>query len=148
MNITIDPDQFQRQMMNEMHEQQWRSTYGSTYEIPLSSAFHRTVNSLDEHNKRSTGTTTANVVLPARWPRWMKKADVAEYLSVSLRTIDKWVKTAIIPSPIVHGDHLKRWDRLQIDEHLDCRTRKASSDGNTVSSVLAAYTDQQERGNI
>ena len=59
---------------------------------------------------------------PARWPRWMKKTEVAEYLSVSERTVDKWVKTALLPIPLHFGDHLKRWDRLALDKHLDQKT--------------------------
>lgn len=87
-------------------------------------------------------------LLPARWPRWMKKADVAEYLSVSPRTIDKWVRTAVLPPAMVFGDHLKRWDRLELDQHLDRRTGHGSSDGNNISDLLNAYASQQGRGEI
>lgn len=83
---------------------------------------------------------------PARWPRWMKKAEIAEYLSVSERTIDKWIKTALLPKPMIFGDHLKRWDRLALDEHLDEKTSITAAEGKSVSNLLNAYTDASARG--
>ena len=82
---------------------------------------------------------------PARWPRWMKKPEVAEYLSVSERTIDKWVKTALLPRPLHFGDHLKRWDRLALDKHLDQRTSTTATGNNSVSNLLNAFTDASAR---
>lgn len=77
--------------------------------------------------------------LPARWPRWMKKPEVAEYLSVSERTVDKWVKTAVLPKPLHFGDHLKRWDRLALDKHLDQKTNTTAAGNNIVSNLLDAH---------
>lgn len=82
---------------------------------------------------------------PARWPRWMKKPEVAEYLSVSERTVDKWVKTALIPKPMHFGDHLKRWDRLVLDEHLDQKTSITAAGNNSVSNLLDAYAGTSAR---
>lgn len=82
---------------------------------------------------------------PARWPRWMKKPEVAEYLSVSERTVDKWVKTAFLPKPSHFGDHLKRWDRLVLDEHLDQKTSTSSTGNNSVSNLLDAYAGTSAR---
>lgn len=82
---------------------------------------------------------------PARWPRWMKKPEVAEYLSVSERTVDKWVKTALLPKPLHFGEHLKRWDRLVLDEHLDQKTSTTAAGNNSVSNLLDAYADASAR---
>ena len=85
---------------------------------------------------------------PARWPRWMKKPEVAEYLSVSERTVDKWVKTALLPKPLHFGDHLKRWDRLTLDKHLDQKTNITAAGSNSVSNLLGAYADTSARRGV
>ena len=82
---------------------------------------------------------------PARWPRWMKKPEVAEYLSVSERTVDKWVKTALLPKPLHFGDHLKRWDRLALDKHLDQKTSITAAGSKSVSNLLDAFADTNAR---
>jgi predicted DNA-binding transcriptional regulator AlpA len=76
----------------------------------------------------------------------MKKGEVAEYLSISERTVDKLTKSAILPPATVLGDHLKRWDKLKLDQHLDRKASPASSDGNSVADLLNAYTSKQNQG--
>ncbi len=84
---------------------------------------------------------------PARWPRWMKKAEIAEYLSVSERTIDKWIKTALLPKPMIFSTHLKRWDRLALDEHLDQKTSITAAEGKSVSNLLNTYAENARGAN-
>lgn len=76
---------------------------------------------------------------PARWPKWMRKREVAEYLSVSERTVDKWVKSSILPGPLNFGEHLKRWDRQALDEYLNKRQSNSGKNRNSVSSLLEDF---------
>jgi predicted DNA-binding transcriptional regulator AlpA len=52
------------------------------------------------------------------WPRWLRRADVADYVGVSPAQLDKWVALSTIPSPRKIGG-VVLWDRYGLDEALE-----------------------------
>lgn len=60
---------------------------------------------------------------PLRWPRLMRKAEVAEYLSVSERYVDFLTDQGYIPGPrLKPSSRCVLWDRNDIDRLLDHST--------------------------
>jgi predicted DNA-binding transcriptional regulator AlpA len=60
--------------------------------------------------------TTENTP-PARWPAALDRAALAEYLSVSLRTIDKFSSTGELRPDFKIGDS-PRWSRENVDQWI------------------------------
>lgn len=52
------------------------------------------------------------------WPRWLRRDDAADYLSVSPSQFDKWVSSGMLPSPRKIGG-IVLWDRLALDEGME-----------------------------
>lgn len=48
--------------------------------------------------------------------RYLGKAELAQYLSVSRSTIDNLVRAGKLPKPIAFSPRLVRWDRSEIDK--------------------------------
>ena len=52
------------------------------------------------------------------WPRWLRRVDAADYVSVSASQFDKWISEGMLPSPKkINGIVL--WDRLALDEAME-----------------------------
>lgn len=83
---------------------------------------------------------------PARWPRWLNRRDVAEYLGVSVATIDKWTKEGRLPAPIAMPEYLKRWDKQALDKALDTGNLTGDSHGKSVSNLLQKHQNQPGKG--
>ncbi len=68
---------------------------------------------------------------------------VAEYLSVSERTVDHWAEDGTIPKPkISPSSRLKRWDRNEIDERLDTSGRCVSG-SMSADALLQAHINRR-----
>ena len=52
------------------------------------------------------------------WPRWLRRDDAADYVSVSCSQFDKWVATGILPKPRKIGG-IVLWDRFALDEGIE-----------------------------
>lgn len=86
-------------------------------------------------NSLTGGTKPTNL----KFPRLMKKAEVAEYLGIKLSTFDHYKRKDIIPPPL-HG--VKLWDRCLIDRHLD--RLSGLSFGETARSALDEWRAKQD----
>ena len=58
--------------------------------------------------------------LPRRdsWPRWLRRASAADYLSVSPSQFDKWVALGTIPTSTKIGG-VVLWDRFALDDAIE-----------------------------
>ena len=77
----------------------------------------------------------------------MSKSDVAEYLSVSTRTVDLWVKQGLLPEPTMsHSSRTKRWDMVILNKHLDLSSERTKTGTKSVAELLHAHTQTNTRG--
>lgn len=91
-------------------------------------------------------TGTVQVVGPARWPRLMDRNTVAEYLSISPRHVDAFVKQGLIPPAKVRPSaRLVRWDRADVDAALDSVSTLRSVPGRSFDDILAPGVVGQTR---
>ena len=60
---------------------------------------------------------------PSMEVRWFKRAEAAEYLGVTQRTITSWVKERRIPFTRIGRS--VRFDRLALDKQLESYTQQA-----------------------
>ena len=101
LTITIDPSAFAEQFNPSAHS------------MP----------SMSHPPERTDSTDPEPSVLqqmPLRWPRLMRRSQVAEYLSVSDRYIDNLIKHGYIPGPkLTPSARCALWDRDDIDRWLD-----------------------------
>lgn len=78
-----------------------------------------------------------------RWPRLLKKSDLAEYLSISERTIDAWISVGILPHATMKtSSKLKRWDKKHIDLALDSMEDAMPFNG-TVQDTIARFNSME-----
>ena len=69
-------------------------------------------------------------------PRLLKPKDVAEYLSISTRTLSRWVRDGKIPGPVPDTG---RYDRVAIDKKLD-----SLQHGELLESPLQRWRKERE----
>ena len=74
---------------------------------------------------------------PSRWPRLMRRSDVAEYLSVSDRYIDTMVDQGHIPGPkLTPSSRVVLWDRSEIDRWIDDATPSLRPTGRSFDDLI------------
>lgn len=66
---------------------------------------------------------SAEQTIPIRWPALLSPESLAEYLDLSVRSVEKLRATGDLPAPIKMPGDLRsiRWRRADIDEFLTGR---------------------------
>ena len=78
------------------------------------------------------------IIGPARWPRLMSRVVLAEYLSISTSTLDKWVSIGMLPPPITDksAGRAVRWDKNEVDALFDADRPKGPNFGKPFDAIV------------
>ncbi|UTS82237.1 helix-turn-helix transcriptional regulator [Phaeobacter piscinae] len=72
-----------------------------------------------------------------RWPRLMNVSTLANYLDMSVTTVNNLVRSGVLPPPtIAPTPRLKRWSREVVDEHFRQKSDEVAI-GPSIDQVMA-----------
>jgi excisionase family DNA binding protein len=79
-------------------------------------------------------------------PRYLTRADVAAYLSVSPNTVSRMVDAGTLPAPIKLNGTMPRWDREAIDASLQSKRRGVIEDPAAVDDLIRTMRGRRRDG--